>query len=291
MPRRLVPPDLDGRSALWRSEVASRRCVVLLDNAGSTAQITALLPFRAGQPGPGDQPHGGCSAQAGVRIESLPLLDPDEAVDLLGRIVGAERVAAEPAASAELARLCGHLPLALRLAGARLAHRRGWGVADLVRRLTVEPAVLTELSTEDKTMAKIFSTSYARASPDAQRVFRLLGVPSSIDFTAPAVAALADCELGAAEHVLDELVDRHLLEEPEAGRYRLHDLLRVYARNLVARDSVAHQERALTELHDHYLSTANAVVLRHSSEVVQRHLADHQPRRPDLVQTGAGWTG
>ena len=287
VPSRLVPPDLDGRSALWRSELASRRCVILLDNAGSTAQISTLLPSAPGSLVLVTSRRRLLGA-AGVRIESLPLLDPAEAVDLLGRVVGVGRIAAEPEASAELARLCGHLPLALRLAGARLAHRRGWRVEDLVRRLTVEPAVLTELSAEDKTMATIFSTSYVRASPDAQRVFRLLGVPSSIDFTAPAVAALADCELGMAEHVLDELVDRHLLEEPEAGRFRLHDLLRAYARSLAARESERERDRCLVDLYDHYLSTAITVVLPDSSEAVHRHLTDHRPRRPDLVPSGCG---
>ena len=287
VPSGRVPPDADGRSAVWRSELAAKRCIVVLDNAGSTEQITPLLPS-----GPGSlvlvTSRRRLLGAAGVRLESLPLLDRAEATDLLGRVAGADRIAAEPAAAHELARLCGYLPLALRLAGARLAHRPGWRVADLVRRLTTESTVLTELSAEDRTVAAVFSTSYNRLTPAARRVFRLLGLPSSVDFTAPAVAALAGCDRATAERLLDELVDRHVLQEPEAGRFRLHDLLRVYARNLVARDSVADQERALAELHDHYLSTANAVVLRQSSEVVQRHLADHQPRRPDLVPAGAG---
>ena len=215
-------------AASWPAGAAS----ILLDNAGSTAQITALLPLRAGQPGPGDQPtparwarpacgsnrcrcstrprRSTCSAGSSARIASPPSPLP---------------APSWPGSADTCPSPCGWPARGWRTGA-------GWRVADLVRRLTVEPAVLTELSAEDKTMATIFSTSYARASPDAQRVFRLLGVPSSIDFTAPAVAALADCELGMAEHVLDELVDRHLLEEPEAGRFRLHDLLRAYARSL-----------------------------------------------------------
>jgi tetratricopeptide (TPR) repeat protein len=292
VPNGRVPPDLDGRSALWRGELAARRCVVVLDNAGSTAQITPLLPA-----GPGSlvlvTSRRRLLGAAGLRIESLPLLDPGEATDLLSRVAGADRIAAEPTAAGELARLCGYLPLALRLAGARLAHRPTWRVGDLVRRLTTESTVLSELAAEDRTVAAVFSTSYDRLTPATRRTFRLLGLPASIDFTAPAVAALAGCALGDAQHALDELVDHHLLEEPEADRYRLHDLLRLYARNLVVRDSQADPERALTELHDHYLSTAVAAGLRVGSQFVLKHLADHQPRRPDLVPNGVGleWVG
>jgi DNA-binding SARP family transcriptional activator len=287
VPGTRVPADLEGRSALWRQELAARRCVVVLDNAGDTEQVAPLLPADPGSLFVVTSRRRLLGA-SGVRLESLPLLDRSEAVDLLGKVAGPDRVAAEPEAAAELARLCGDLPLALRLAGARLAHRAGWRVADLVERLTVESAVLTELSDEDRTVAAVFSTSYERLTPDAQRAFRLLGLTAAADVTVPVVAALTGWDRRTAGRVLDELVDRHLVQEPEAGRFRLHDLLRVYAASLVASEPPADQREHLTDLYDHYLSVAIAVVLPERGEFVTRYLAGHVPRRPELVPAGVG---
>lgn len=229
-----IPADLDARSALWRSRLAGRRVLVILDNAAGTAQVSQLLPAAPS-----------CLALVtsrrrltgldGVRPESVPLFTEQEGVELLGRIVG-ERVTADPDAALEVVRRCGRLPLAVRLAGARLAHRPRWRVADLVRRFAEQGAALPELAAEERTVISSFALSYGRLQAPQQRLFRLLGRRPEERLDAPSVAGLAGCPLTDAADLLDELVDVHLLEEPEPGRYRLHDLMREYAAMLDAEE-------------------------------------------------------
>jgi DNA-binding SARP family transcriptional activator/tetratricopeptide (TPR) repeat protein len=220
-----IPADPPGRIALWRNEVARRRVLVVLDNAASSAQVADLLPASADSLALVTARRR-LSGLDGVRPESLPLLDSDEAVTLLERIAG-DRVRAEPAEAAEVVRRCGGLPLAVRLAGARLAHRPRWRVADLLRRLT--DAGLPELVVENRTVISAFALSYGHVGEPAQRLFRLLGVYPGRTLDAPAAAALTGLPLAGAGDLLDELVDARLVEEPELGVYRLHDLLREYA--------------------------------------------------------------
>ena len=239
-----IPAGVEDRVALWRSELAGRRALVLLDNAASSAQVLPLLP------GLGDSlvlitSRRRLSGLDGVRPESVPVLDEAEAIALFARIVG-ERAEAEPEAAREVVRRCGLLPLAIRLAGARLAHRPRWRVADLLRRLG--EAALPELVAEDRTVLSAFALSYAQLPADLQRLFGLLGLSPGERFTAPDAAALAGLELDKTEEQLDALVDVHLVEEPEPGLFRLHDLLREYAASLVAADEPRAGGRRLLEL-------------------------------------------
>lgn len=291
VPSAHIPADLDERIVRWRAELATRRVLIVLDNAASSAQVAPLLPA-----GPG------CltlvtSRQRlldldGARPRSIGTLTPAEAVALLER-VGGERVRDEPDAAAEVAQRCGYLPLALRLAASRLAHRPSWRVRDLADRLA-DSTPLAELSAGDRTVADAFALSYAHLTPGSQRAFRMLGLHPGEDFDAAATAALAGLDLREAGRRLDELVNANLVEERLAGHYRLHDLLRTYASELGERmDSAADRDRALDQLLDYYLHAAlnadGSVEARQTRETS----ALGPPHRPDLVgepgARGAGW--
>jgi DNA-binding SARP family transcriptional activator/tetratricopeptide (TPR) repeat protein len=255
VPGERIPESLDGRIARWRSELADRRVLLLLDNAASSAQVAPLLPGS-----------DGCltlvtSRQRlvdldGVRPVSLEVLTAGEAVALLHRIVG-ERVAGDEAGAAAVARVCGYLALAIRLAAARLAHRPTWTVRDLLARLESARPVLAELATDGRSLDTAFALSHQSLPEPERRMFRMLGLHPGEEFDARAAAAMADLELHEAAAIVDRLVDAHLLAEPSAGRYRLHDLLRDYARGLAGAQQTAEDRRAAVErLLDWYLHAA-----------------------------------
>jgi DNA-binding SARP family transcriptional activator/tetratricopeptide (TPR) repeat protein len=278
-----IPSGTDERVALWRSELAGRRVLVLLDNAASSAQVTPLLP------GNGDSlvlvtGRRRLTGLDGVRPESVQVLDEAEAAALFARIVG-ERADAEPDAVREVVRRCGRLPLAIRLAGARLAHRPRWRVADLLRRLG--EAALPELVAEDRTVLSAFALSYNHLSAEPQRLFRLLGLNPGERFAATAVAALADLELDAAEDLLDALVDVHLVEEPEPGLFRLHDLMREYAASLVAVEGPEYGRAAIVRLLDFHLQTIAVTGFQSQRQSLINDLKLGRPLRPDLADAVA----
>jgi tetratricopeptide (TPR) repeat protein len=209
---------------------AHRRAIVLLDNAASTAQVSPLLPANAG-----------CLVLVtsrrrlvdldGARLLSVETLGPDDAIALLERVAGA-RVTAEPEAAADVAKRCGYLPLALRLAAARLAHRPRWRVQDLADRLANPQSPLAELTAGDRAVTDTFALSYSHLSTPSQRLFRLLGMHPGDHFDAYVAAALADIGVDEAQQMLDELVISHLIQEVVANRYRFHDLIKTYAAEL-----------------------------------------------------------
>ncbi|MFU8854283.1 BTAD domain-containing putative transcriptional regulator [Micromonospora sp. SL1-18] len=293
VPAERVPLDPDDRLAMWRTELANRRALVVLDNAASTAQVAPLLPN-----GPDNlvliTSRRRLVGLDDGRPSSLPVLDPDEAVELLARVAGRERVAAEPPAAAEVVRRCGYLPLAIRLAGARLAHRPRWRIADLAERLAAGRDPLAELAAGGRSVGQAFALSYAQVSPPAQRLFRLLGLHPGVRFDNRVAAALIELPLPDVRDPLDELVDAHLAEEVEPGRYRLHDLLREYARGLLAAPERADERRAGVErLLDHHLHVA-ASIARTIEVGRSEDLYRFPPQaRPDLVEAtvdeGRGW--
>ncbi len=267
VPPETIPAELDEREARWRAELAGRRVLVVLDNAVSAAQVRPLLPG---------------SARAlvlvtsrrrlgvldGATVLSLDVLAEAEALDLFGAVAGAERVGAEPVAAAEVVRLCGRLPLALRIAGSRLAHRPGWTVAALAGRLRERTDRLGELSLADRGVGPAFALSYAQLAPAEQRMFRLLGVHPGADFDAWSAAALAGCTPREAEDVLEALVDAHLLRSAAPGRYTFHDLIREYARSLAPAAREPWQR-----LHDYYLAAAVR-----AADLVAREARRFEPR-------------
>jgi hypothetical protein len=173
----------------------------------------------------------GLVAREGARHLRLDVLTPGEAVDLLARVLGTERVAGEPSATRELAEMCGLLPLALRVAAANLVGQPGQSIAGYVARLR-QGDRLAELAVDGDPQAAVhsaFDCSYATLSPVAQRLFRLLGLVPGPEFTPPATAALAGVPLMQAARLLGRLAATHLIEPHAPGRFGLHDLLRCYA--------------------------------------------------------------
>jgi DNA-binding SARP family transcriptional activator len=233
-----LPQRLDDRAGLYRSLLAERRVLVVLDDASTEAQVLPLLPA-----GPGcaavvtsRRLLAGLTGGSHVHLDVLPA---GEAVTLLGRLAGERRVAAEPAAAAEAARLCGYLPLALRIAGMRLAARPAWPVEELAGRLADERRRLRELEVAGLGVRASLVVSHRElreggdpAGHAAAGAFALLAVLDGPEVGVPVAARLLDRDEAAAEELLELLVDAQLLETPAPGRYRLHDLLRLYAREL-----------------------------------------------------------
>nr|MDT0663290.1 BTAD domain-containing putative transcriptional regulator [Micromonospora sp. DSM 115978] len=296
VPNDRIPAGFEDRAVLWRGELAVRRVLLVLDNAASPAQVSPLLPA-----GPGSltlvTSRRRMVGLDGVRPRSLGVLAPAEAVDLLARVAGPDRVRADPAAATEVVRRCGHLPLAIRLAGARLAHRPRWRVADLLARLSGDGPVLAEFADEHRRLVDAFALSYAQVSGPAQRMFRLLGCFPGLEFATPVPAALTGLSVQCAREVLDELVDAHLVDEPTAGRYRPHDLVRGYATELVhTADAESDRRAAMGHLLDLYLHVAARLTRPLEPASGQPPFLSDPPLRPELVASwvaadGVEWLG
>ncbi|MFI6826879.1 BTAD domain-containing putative transcriptional regulator [Kribbella sp. NPDC050241] len=251
--------DLTEAAGRFRAETATRRVLVVLDNATDAAQVRPLLPA-----GPG------CAVLVtsrrvlatldGVRHLHLRPLPPGESTALLGRLAGADRIAADPAAARKLVGLCGGLPLAVRIAGARLAARPTWPVRTLTDRLANARSRLDELRADDLDVRASLQVGHrlleagSVAERAAASAFGLLGLPDAADLSPP----FAERLLGAvdATPVLELLVDAQLLESPAPGRYRLHELLRLLAREVGAERSVDERTAALTRAMRWQVATA-----------------------------------
>ncbi|QRV29447.1 tetratricopeptide repeat protein [Streptomyces californicus] len=282
-----IPDTLDERAALYRSTLDGRRVLVLLDNAHDAAQIRPLLP---GTPG--------CAALvtsrvrmvdlAGAHLVDLDVMSPEEALQLFTRIVGAERVGAERDAALDVVAACGFLPLAIRIAASRLAARRTWTVSVLAAKLADERRRLDELQAGDLAVKATFELGYGQLEPAQARAFRLLGLADGPDISLAAAAALLDRDPHAAEDLLEALVDTSLVESAAPGRYRYHDLVRLYARACAERDEeAAARESALSRLLDFYLATAVGVyALERPGDRTVQHL--EAPRYQGLSFTDHG---
>ncbi|WP_434453016.1 BTAD domain-containing putative transcriptional regulator [Lentzea sp. E54] len=225
VPSERVPESAEERAALWRATVGGRRVVIVLDGVTSVSQVRPLLPGSPGCLTLITSRSRLCGLE-GVRRIPLDVLSEDEAVTLLGRILGDDRVATEPDQAKEVARLCGYLPLAVRITGARLAGRAHWPVSKLVRRLADERSRLDELVADDLAVRAGLELTYRALDEDARaayRVFGFLGLPEVPSFL---WAHLLD------EDVLDQLVDARLLDVTGSARYRMHELVRLHAREL-----------------------------------------------------------
>lgn len=256
-----IPAEESTASARYRSLLAERRVLVLLDNAAEPAQVRPMLPASRGCLVLVTSRHrlSGLSARDGARRLSLDVLGADEAQLLVERIVGGERVSAEPDATAELARMCSYLPLALRIAAATLLHHPEWRVADLVAELRRDPLSTLEVDDEESGVRAAFELSYRALAPDARQFFRLAGLAPVPDLTADAAAALTGTTAEAAGRLLERLAAAHLSTEHRAGRYTSHDLLRQYAAGLsLGEDTAEVRQAALRGLFDWYLAGADA---------------------------------
>ncbi|MEV0015227.1 AfsR/SARP family transcriptional regulator [Streptomyces tendae] len=255
-----IPDSLEERAALYRSVLDGRRVLVLLDNARDAAQVRPLLPGT-----------DGCAALvtarvrmvdlAGAHLVDLDVMSPEEALALFTKIVGEERVASEREAALDVVGACGFLPLAIRIAASRLAARRTWTVSVLAAKLADERRRLDELQAGDQAVEATFELGYGQLEPAQARAFRLLGLADGPDISLAAAAAVLDLPAEDTEDVLESLVDTSLLESAAPGRYRFHDLVRLYARACAERDENLPSEReaALSRLLDFYLATAAGV--------------------------------
>jgi transcriptional regulator with XRE-family HTH domain/tetratricopeptide (TPR) repeat protein len=249
-----VPPDPQDRAGLYRTLLQGKRALVVLDNAADEAQVRPLLPA-GGRSLTVLTSRRQLAGLEGVRRIQLGSLSPVEATGLLGAILGP--AAAPEAAVGEVARLCGYLPLALQIAGNRLLSRPGWTAQDLADRLRVTERRLDQLVAGDLRVAAAFALSYDQLSGPARRVFRRLGLVPGADFAGPLAAVLAGTGPADAEDALDELDELALLEPAPGGRYRFHDLVRLFARErLATEDPPADRDAAAARMQDWLLDVA-----------------------------------
>jgi tetratricopeptide (TPR) repeat protein len=239
-----IPDAADERMDAYRTLLSGRRMLLVLDDAENEQQVRPLLPGT-----------DTCSVLltsrnrlaglAGAHLVELDMLSAAEATALLARIAGADRIEAAPDAAADIVASCGHLPLAVRVAGARLATRRQWTPRLLANRLTDERRRLDELAAGDQRIRASIELSFRGLEPAAQTAIRRLGHLGLADFRSWVVAYALDVGIGVAEQVVEHLVDNHLVDytfvdDTGQVRYRLHDLVRIYAKEEADR----HESRA-----------------------------------------------
>ncbi|MFI7504731.1 AfsR/SARP family transcriptional regulator [Streptomyces sp. NPDC049687] len=258
-----VPQGLDAQAALYRSVLAGRRVLIVLDNARDVEQIRPLLP---GTPGcrtivTSRDALTGLVAAHGAHALTLRPFDADQTHAFLVRRLGAERVAAEPRAADAIGALCAGLPLALACVAARAAVHPHFPLAAVAAELREAHGSLDAFARADASVdvGTVFSWSTSAVSPGAARLFRLLALHPGPDFTLPAAAALTGLPLRRTRPLLAELTGLHLVTEHSLARYSFHDLLRAHAGELLhERDPEAERRAALHRLHHHYLHTAHA---------------------------------
>ncbi|MEV6978088.1 BTAD domain-containing putative transcriptional regulator [Kitasatospora sp. NPDC093806] len=277
-----LPADEDEAAALYRTLLADRQMLIVLDNARDAEQVRPLIPGAQGCAVviTSRSQLAGLVASDGARQLGLDVLEPDEARQLLAGIIGERRVAAEEEAARRLVRVCGGLPLALRIAGANLLARH-LGVADYCAELAGDD-MLDRLHVEGdrrSTVRTAFDLSYRALPAAAQRMFRLLSLMPGPDLTVSGAAALADSTSAEAAGLLVSLTDTHLVQERAAGRFGLHDLLRSYARELVSREEAY---AARQRLFDWYL---------YHTDAAARLLYPAGPADPDQAPEAGDGTG
>jgi DNA-binding SARP family transcriptional activator len=251
-----IPADVDQATSLWRTLLRNRRAVIILDDVADSDQVRALLPgnspslviitSRRRLPGlPGVRP---------IVLEPLPTAD---AIEMFRRSLRDGR-AEDTREVADIVRFCGHLPLAIEIAAARLTARSAWSLSRLRERLAPPHGRIGQIRDSDRELASVFEMSYQALTNDQRTVFRLLSLHLGPEFGTHTAAALAGLSLEAIERHLETLLGYHLLREPEAERYTYHDLLGEYARTLAtAEDSADDRERAVQRVIDFLLYAAD----------------------------------
>jgi DNA-binding SARP family transcriptional activator/tetratricopeptide (TPR) repeat protein len=279
VPAHKVPSDADERAALYRARLSGKRALVLLDDAADEDQVRPLLPG-----------HPTClvlitsrnslTGLDGARSLTLDVFSAEEAVALLSGDVGERRVAAEPDMAERVVGLCGYLPIAVALASRHLRNRPAWRLRDMVDRLADENRRLARLSTHSRAVRPTFDLSYRSLPATHQRLFRLLALHPGQDATPASAAALADTTTTTAESALESMCDQHLFQQPVPGRYRLHDLLRLYASEQTERhDAPEKRHAAFVRVVEHYLRCAEqATLIVHPTE--SRRLTPEACQRP-----------
>ncbi|WP_058043116.1 AfsR/SARP family transcriptional regulator [Streptomyces roseifaciens] len=305
-----IPEATEDRAALYRSLLADRKVLVLLDDARDEAQIRLLLP---GTPGSAAlvTSRARLAGLTDARLIDVDPFDDEESQDLLRRIVGPQRLAAEPEATGRILAACAGLPLALRVAAARLASRPDWQVRRLADRLADERGVLAELTVGDLAVRTCVAASYHGLAPDAARAFRAVGLLPSPEFPGWALSALLDADgsaatgsaggseggsaagscssaVVAADRATDALIDANLVQIESVGahgqpRYRMHDLLHAYAAERAGADEPRSWRRAaVARVLDGWLARVRTA----GGQLIRRGTGGHRPGEAgDLV----GW--
>ena len=263
-----VPLDPDERAALYRARLAATRTLIVLDNAASAAQIRPLLP---GAPGclvliTSRRQLTGLDDAHAIRLD---VLSDAEAISLFTAVAGPGRVSAGDAALMETIALCGNIPLAIRIAAARLRTRPTWPAHYLADRLRDETERLTQLDDGDRSLTAALAVSYDHLTVEEQRIFRHLGLHPGVDTDLFAAAALAGRPLKVADALLEALVSHNLLAHSASGRYQFHDLVRIYAQTRLDGESAEDRREALDRLFDYYLYTARRADQRLSLRTVK----------------------
>lgn len=279
-----VPPALDDQIDAYHAQLTGKRVLVVLDNAADEAQIRALIPTSPG-----------CAALITSRsrlaaLESahtvdLDVLDHEQALRLLTRIVGPSRIHRERKSAEEIAALCGYLPLALRIAGSKLAAKPHWPVARLAARLRDQHERLNELRIGDLEVRASLALSYEAAPPTERRAFRLLGLLPEHDFGSWVLAPLLGCSPGTADMIVESLVDQRLLEpanpdERGSLRYRFHDLLRDLARERLREEEPADARHAA---HEQFLQVYLMLAFTAGAQINPAGLRHHDRRSPSVA--------
>jgi tetratricopeptide (TPR) repeat protein len=296
-----IPAEPDAQMSLYRSVLAGRRVLVLLDNAGSAEQVRPLLP---GSPGclvlvtSRASLTGLLVAEAATQL-TLDLFSPDEAHDLLRGILGPGRVATEAEAVADLVEVCARLPLALRIAATRIATRRHSSVTEVVADIAGDRTGLDVLSSsgdERSAVRTVFDWSYTGLAGEHAGLFRRLGLHPGAEFGVPAAAAVAGTDAATAYRRLEALADVHLIEPVGGRRYRFHDLLHAYAAHRAELDDDPGSRReALSRLFTWYARTARAadriVFPGLEAPAVELPPAGPEPRQADRSEALSWLTG
>jgi len=260
VPPERIPATVEERATLWRTQIASRHALIVLDDARDPEQIRPLLPGAAG-----------CVVLITCRRRMIELpgmfwlplgvLQPDEATSLFTRVVGAER-ASDTAAITQVVRLCRYLPLSIHLAGSKFRSRPAWSISDLAARLTRSQLRVGEVQAEAGEVAASLDLSYRYLTSAQQRLLRRVALHPGVEFSAYlAAAASGDNSLAVTEQALDALLDHHLLEETEPGRFTFHDLIHEYAWHRAhIDDSEPDRRHTINRILDYYLCLADRAV-------------------------------
>ncbi|GAA0925306.1 AfsR/SARP family transcriptional regulator [Virgisporangium aurantiacum] len=296
VPASRIPNDLPAQVALYRSMVAGRRMLVVLDNACDAEQTRPLLPGTVGCLVliTSRNQLTGLVARDGAHLLVLDVLTPAEGLELLAARLGAARVSAERPAAEEIVEGCARLPLALAVVAARAAVHSTFPLAALAGELR---GALDVLAGDDPAtdLRVVFDWSYRTLTPAAGRMFRLLGLNPGPDTSVPLAASLTGLPSARARTLLAELARIHLIEEHAPGRYTFHDLLRTYARELAAGTLTDDgRDRATRRLLDHYVHSAVPAARllnpnRWQTVVPPLPLAGVAPERPADSSEALAW--
>ncbi|MEO3749961.1 tetratricopeptide repeat protein [Streptomyces sp. B6B3] len=283
VPAERMPQDLDAAVTLWRSLLANRRMLILLDDAANTDQVLPLLP---GNPE--------ClvittsrrrlTKLHGHQHVHLDVLSEEDAISLFQERIGDARASANTAV-AEIARLCAYLPLAIEITASRLNSHPTWSITEIAQRVVNSDKRLREIDDSTGAIAQSFNFSYQWLSSEQQMVFRRLGLHSTNDISPHAASCLAGLDLHTTEHILEDLLNFHIIQEPAPHRYRLHDLLREFATNLaVAEETDEERKEAVDRLLDFYLIAADV-----ADRITYPHRARIETPADYATNTPLGW--